>query len=272
MIRLRDYLPERTYSVASAYSKDRIVAQVAACAIRSDSSLLLQFPKPHRFSAGDRVTVHLDNRTGVESLDINLRVYRASYRGIVAAVQDDLVEVELVHYQLFFGNRVVAEEKAQGYSYPPDDRPEAPIPPSSLDRTIFPDEREAENKLGVWITRAQLWPHSTVMAFLSSREDDIFLISHRDNYKSSLIHRDRRCCFAIDHRATFLFERAVDWNFTVLEAEASLIGQDSPLFGRVQAEFVRKNPWEEPFFTDSHVELFHLKPLGILCAGGERLA
>jgi hypothetical protein len=272
MTKLRDFLPERTYSVASSYSRDRIAAQVAACTIHADSSLSLFFPKPQRFEVGDRVTVHLDNRTGVESLDIKMRVYRASYRGLVSLVRGDRVEVELVHYQLFFGTGVVAEERAEGYEYPADSRPELPLPPSGLSQALFPDERESENKLGVWITRASLWPHSTVMAFLSSRDDDIFLLSHRGSFKSSLIHRDSRCCFAIDHRSTFLFERAVDWNFTVLEAEASLIDSDRPLFAAVQAEFVRKNPWEEPFFTDPKVELFHLRPLGILCAGGERLA
>jgi hypothetical protein len=272
MNKLRDFLPERGYSVVSAFSAGRVIAQIAACEIGMDSRLSLRFPKPHRFAVGDRVTVHLDNRTGVETLDINLRVYRASYRGIVSSVRGDLVGVELVHYQLFIGTYVIAEEKIEGYAFPADARSDSPLPRSELSSAIFPDEREAENKLGVWITRSELWPHSTVMAFLSSPSDDIFLVSHRGSFKSSIIHRDRRCCFAIDHRSTFLFERAVDWNFTVLEAEASLIGRDSPLFDRVQAEFVHKNPWEEPFFTDPAVELFHLKPLGILCAGGERLA
>jgi hypothetical protein len=272
MTKLRDFLPERGYSVVSAYSEGRIIAQVAACEISGDSRLSLRFPKPHRFAVGDRVTVHLDNRTGVETLDINLRVYRASYRGLVSAVRGEFVEVELVHYQLFIGTHVIAEEKIEGYAFPSDARPGSMLPRSELSSVIFPDEREAENKLGVWITRSELWPHSTVMAFLSSEDDDIFLVSHRGSFKSSIIHRDRRCCFAIDHRSTFLFERAVDWNFTVLEAEAGLVDRDSPLFPAIQAQFVRKNPWEEPFFTDPAVELFHLKPLGILCAGGERLA
>jgi hypothetical protein len=268
---LKDFFPARNYSVVSGYAEGRIVAQVASCAIRRDSSLSLRFPKPHRFGVGDRVTVHLDSRSGTEPLDIDLRVHRASFRGLVAAVREDSVEVELVHYQLFFGSRVVAEERAEGYAYPADDRPDNPLPPSGLSRTALPDERETENKLGVWITRAPLWPHSTVMAFLSSRDDDIFLVSRPGSFKSSLIHRDRRCCFAIDHRANFLFERSVDWNFTILEAEAGIIGRDNPLFDEIQAEFVRKNPWELPFFSDATVELFHLRPLAILCAGGERL-
>lgn len=272
MSKLRDFLPERGYSVVSAYAGGRIAAQVAACAIRRDSSLRLDFPKPHRFAVGDRVTVHLDNRTGAESLDIELRVYRASYRGRVVEAWEGGIEVEPVHYQLFFGTRVVAEQRAEGYAFPADERPDAALHECALSSAVFPDEREAENKLGVWITRSELWPHSTVMAFLSSKDDDIFLISHRGSFKSGLIHRDGRCCFAIDHRATFLFERAVDWNFTVLEAEASVIESGSPLFSAVQAQFVRKNPWEEPFFTDPKCELFHLKPLGILCAGGQRLA
>jgi len=196
---------------------------------------------------------------------------RASYRGIVTTVSGNSIEVALVYYQLFYGNGVVAEERINGYSFPPDERPEHTILPAPISETGIIDEREAENKLGVWITRAELWPHSTVMAFLSNQNDGIFLIAHRDSFKSSLIHRDRHCCFAIDHRSTFLFERAVDRNFTILDAEAHVIERTSPLFAAVQADFIRKNPWEEPFFTDPLVELFYLEPLGILCEGGKRL-
>jgi len=270
--KLEDYLPRETYCVACAYSGDSVVAQVAHCTLLDSGGIRLRFPKPHRFSPGDRITVHLDNRTGVESFDNSLRVYRGSYRGVVERASPDGLSAALARYELYYGPSVVAEEAARGYTHPADGRPEVPLPPSSLEEVGFADEREAENKLGVLVTRAEAWPHTTVMAFLSTREDDVFLISHRGSFKSGLLHRDRRCCFAIDHRATFLFERAIDWNFTILDMEASLVGRESPLFERAQAEFVRKNPWELVFFTDPRAELFHLRPLGILCAGGERLA
>lgn len=102
MTRLRDFLPTRTYSIACSYAGERIVAYVGGCTIRSDDSLLLHFPKTHSFAVGDRITVHLDNRTGVELLDIELRVYRASYRGTVVSSRIDDIVVAPLHYQLFY--------------------------------------------------------------------------------------------------------------------------------------------------------------------------
>lgn len=106
MATLRDFLPKQTFSVVSAYSGDGIIAQVAACDIHEDSSLSLRFPKWHSFAVGNRVTVHLDNRTGVETLDIHMRVYRASYRGMVTAVSGYSIEVALVYCQLFYQIRM----------------------------------------------------------------------------------------------------------------------------------------------------------------------
>lgn len=269
---LRDFLPSRTYTIVSAYTGGRIAAQVGGCAIRRDDSLRIHFPKPHSFTLGSMVTVHLDNRTGVESFDAELRVYRSSYKGIVRSSRADYLEVEPQHYQLFYGNSVVAERSEGGYRFPEDTRPEIELPESELSAIDEANEHEKDNKLGVWITRAIERPHSTVMAFLSTAEDDIFVISHRDSFKSSLIHRNRDCLFAMDHRATFLFEKAVDWNFTVFAAEASLISRGKPLFSAVQARFVQKNPWEELFFTDPKAELFHLKPSGIVCSGVRTLS
>ena len=272
MATLKDYLPRYTYCVASAYSGGRVVAQVAGCTFEEGGGLRLSFPKPHGFAPGERITVHLDDRTGVESLDASLRVYRGSYRGFVDRSFPEWITVKPAYCELYYGSRLVLRESWGGYAHPADERTEAPPPPSPLRDAFFADEREAENKLGVLISRAELWPHTTVMAFLSTREDDVFLISHRASFKSTLLRRDRRCCFAIDHRSTFLFEKAYDWNFTILEMEASLVVRENPLFERAQEEFVRKNPWELVFFTDPQAELFHLRPLGILCAGGERLS
>jgi hypothetical protein len=103
------------------------------------------------------------------------------------------------------------------------------------------------------------------MAFLSSKDDDIFVISHEGSFKSSLIHRDDRCMFAIDHRASYNFERRYEWNYTILKARAEIVEKDDPSFREIQSMFVEKNPWELPFFSDPKAELFHLEPLEIMC-------
>jgi hypothetical protein len=54
--------------------------------IHDDDTLLLSFPKGHQLAAGDKITLHLDNRTGVDEYDASLSVYRASYKGRVERV------------------------------------------------------------------------------------------------------------------------------------------------------------------------------------------
>lgn len=261
---LRKYLPARTYSIVCAYHGDDIDARVGGTEIGTDDSLSVFFPKPHAFRTGDAVTIHLDDRTGVEELSIEMRVYRGSYKGQVTATTADRIEVRPVQFQLYYGTYQMEEFTEPGYRFPADDRPEVPLPASPLPAPLLPDERERENNLGVWITRANGRPHTTVTAFLSSTEDDIFLISHIGTFKSACIRRDRRCCFAIDHRANYLFEKALDWNFSILRAEASVIPRNTELFTGVRAQFIQKNPWEEPFFTNPQMELIHLQPLGLV--------
>ena len=61
------------------------------------------------------------------------------------------------------------------YQHPQDQRPEKTLPVTPLTSLPIPDLREAENKIGVLITQAMSQPHTTVLAFLSSEDDDIFL-------------------------------------------------------------------------------------------------
>jgi hypothetical protein len=265
MDRLFNYLPPRTYGIVSAYHGDEILALVAGVTIREDDSLLLSFPKANPFRKGELVTIHLDNRTGIETFTPDLRVYRCSYKGLVVDSRGEELVVAPEEFLLRYSNRAVIEYMRDGYRYPPDGREGRDLAAASLDPGLLPDPHEEANKLGVWITRGIDRPHTTVMAFLSSRKDDIFVISNRDSFKSSLAHKDGRCAFAIDHRAEYNFERKYEWNYTILTAEARLVPKESPDFGRIQALFVEKNPWEIAFFTGPWVELFHLEPLKILC-------
>jgi len=260
------YLPRRTFAIVAGYRGEETAVLVAAALIGEDDGLSLSFPKGHPFEAGDRVTVHLDDRTGVEIYSAELLVHRCSYKGLVVSAGAEELRVKAEEYTLIHGSRVLIAFKSPGYDHPRDPRPmiqeKAPRPGKARGRS---DPREDANKLGVWITRGVERPHTTVMAFLSSEADDIFLISQAGSFKSSLIHRDRRCHFAIDHRANWNFEKRYEWNYTIVRAEARIIPRGDPRFAGIQAEFVEKNPWEIVFFTDPSIELFHLEPLAIEC-------
>jgi len=78
------------------------------------------------------------------------------------------------------------------------------------------------------------------------------------------LSRDADRVFAMDHRASFSFERQVDWNYTIYESRAHRIDRSLPLFQRIQDEFIAKNPWEATFFSSPKAEMLHLVPRRII--------
>jgi nitroimidazol reductase NimA-like FMN-containing flavoprotein (pyridoxamine 5'-phosphate oxidase superfamily) len=261
---LLSYLPQQTYAIAAGYINDEIIAVVAGALINEDNSIRLVFPKGNPFKAGQKITLHLDNRTGAEAFSAELRVYRCSYKGIMAKAEKDACLVTPLEYDLRFSDKSAEFFKGPGYEYPEDRRNEEIMEKAKLKEALITNDTEERNKLGVWITKAADQPHTTVMAFLSSSKDDIFVISHRDSFKSNLIHRDENCCFAIDHRANYVFEKAYDWNYTIITGKVREIPQGSDFFADIQHMFVEKNPWEFAFFTAPNMELFCLSPEKII--------
>lgn len=265
MDHLNQFIPKKTYAIAAGYRGGELAGAVAGAIINDDDSVMLTFPKANPFMAGQRVTLHLDNRTGVESFTPELRVYRCSYKGVVTEASEQKALVVPEEFILRHSNNDIIRFLRDAYRYPEDGRAERAIENTQLDRVLLPNENEKENKLGVWITRAVDRPHTTVMAFLSSEEDEIFVISHSGTFKSHNIHRDPRCLFAIDHRASYRFDKAIDWNYTIIVGEARIVPRDRSLFAKIQEQFIDKNPWELVFFTDPKVEMFHIRPTEILC-------
>ncbi len=262
---LTNYLPRKTFTVTAAYEDGEIVSLVAAAAIRDDGTLAVTFPKENPYRNRKTLTLHLDNRTGVESFDPDLRVYRCSYKGSIVESKENSALIAPLEYQLVYSSRVIEQFKSPVFRYAEDARPERPLRESALRELALVDDHEHSNKLGVLITKSVGQPHTTVMAFLSTTEDDIFLITIKGNRKSRNLHCDSDCCFAIDHRSTYLFEKAYDWNYTIIKGTAFQISKENPLFPVIQRKFIEKNPWELAFFSSPDIEMFHIKPREILC-------
>lgn len=259
---LLQYLPKKTIAIAAGYHTNGVY--VTGCTILENNRLELFFPKSHHFRNGDTITLHLDNRTGVDQFDADLRVYRLSYKGVVKNVSSSIIMVEAVEFIVMYSMTPVAQYRAPGYEFPADNRTEVLLEESPLTGNITINEKEIDNKLGVWVTKAVDRPHTTVMAFLSTPEDDIFLISHPSTFKSQLIYRNPECHFAIDHRADYIFEKAIDWNYTIIEAKTYRVSPETKLFNEIQRMFIDKNPWETTFFAFQGIEMFHLQPQKII--------
>lgn len=262
---LVNYIPRRTYAIVAGYFDDECVALVGGVALSEPYSIDIAFPKANPFFKDQKVTLHLDNRTGVEVFDRELRVYRSSVKGVVEQSFESGIRVLAMEYQVYYSNKTVETYRSGLYDYPLDDRKELSRLYSDDDRKIVFEDKEFDNKLGVLVTRGVDRPHTTVMAFISTMEDDIYLISHEGTLKSRNLGRDDRCCFAIDHRANYHFEKTYDWNYTIIKGFAAKVRKDGAEFALVQSEFVKKNPWEFGFFSDPKVDMYRIRPIEVMC-------
>ncbi|MFD1383877.1 hypothetical protein ACFQ45_10880 [Rhodanobacter aciditrophus] len=264
---LNDLIGKHVIGVLGTYQDSMFGMDVYICGVEilDDVHLKVRFANGHALSVEQAVTLHLDNRTGVSEYDADLSVYRSSFKGTVQSVSEREVIVKALDYQVYYGVSVVKEITEDGYQFPEDDRELKPLPISPLTKAPVMDLEEQENKIGVLLTYANGQPHSTVMAFLSSVDDDIFFITLPSTFKGQLLQKDNRCYFAIDGRSTFTFEHAIEWNYSIVRGQAYQIPKQSPVFTQIQELFIAKNPWEMGFFSHPEIEMYHVKAGQVVC-------
>ncbi|SJZ82177.1 Uncharacterised protein [Vibrio cincinnatiensis] len=264
---LSELIGHRVLAVLGTYPQSDSAMDVYICGVEilSDIRLKVLLPNGHALSDAQWVTLHLDNRTGVSEYDAELQVNRLSFKGRVSRISDNEVIVEAIEYQVYYGISVVKEYQRADYQFPVDLRSANALPLSPLSQAPCIDDTEHENKIGVLLTFAEQQPHTTVMAFLSSVEDDIFFITFPSTFKGQVLSRDNRCYFAIDSRATFTFEQAIEWNYSIIRGNVYSVPKGSPLFLQIQALFIAKNPWEVGFFSHPDIQMYHLKAEHVVC-------
>ena len=69
---LKDYLGDQFLGVLASYQPQGIVHHICVVYPRRNNQLNLFIPKGHHLAVGSLVTLHLDNRTGVDELDAPL--------------------------------------------------------------------------------------------------------------------------------------------------------------------------------------------------------
>ncbi len=250
--------------VVAAWTQDGARLGVARVEVGADNTLQLFVEDCLDLEEGRAVTIHLDNRTGVEEYDTDLKVYRSSYKGRISRVSSGRIAVEPEHFELIYGVKPVAAWSTPGYEHPPLPRladamlPGDPVPPFDA------APEDAYNSVGVLVTSAPVRPHTTLMAFHAMTEERIFLVTWRSSLKYRLLQRDARCWFAIDNRNTFTFEKHPKFNYTIIETHARVVADDHPRHDDVVQRFLEKNPFEQGFFLHPEAVLLYLEPVKVV--------
>lgn len=261
---LAHYIGREQLGVVAAWTPAGARLGVARVAVGADDALELFVEDCLDLEEGHAVTVHLDNRTGVEEYDADLKVYRSSYKGRIARVSSGKMVVKPEHFELVYGVTPVASWSAPGYDHPPlaaetdAVQPGDPVPPFGA------APEDAYNSVGVLVTAAPVRPHTTLMAFHAMTDDRIFLVTWRGSLKYRLLQRDARCWFAIDNRNTFTFEKHPKFNYTIIETHARLVAGDHPRHDEVVQRFLEKNPFEQGFFLHPEAVVLYLEPVKVV--------
>ncbi|MCG8480275.1 MAG: hypothetical protein MI724_14355 [Spirochaetales bacterium] len=261
---LAHYIGREQLGVFASWTASGARLGVARVAVGADDTLQLFVEDCLDVEAGQAVTIHLDNRTGVEEYDADLKVYRSSYKGRITRVSPGRMTVEPEHFELIYGVAPAAVWSAPGYEHPPIGEtadailPGDPVPPFDA------APEDAYNRVGVLITSAPVRPHTTLMAFHAMTEDRIFLVTWRSSLKYRLLRRDARCWFAIDNRNTFTFEKHPKFNYTIIETRARRIADDHPRHDEVVRRFLEKSPFEQGFFLHPEAVLLYLEPVKVV--------
>ncbi|GGY24465.1 hypothetical protein [Paludibacterium paludis] len=264
---LQTFIGKQVLGVLAFYRHGKTIIHICCVYPLFDNSLKIFFPRGHSLVLGDFATIHLDNRTGVYEFDSDIKVYRASYKGHVSEVDGDWLTLTARECIVVHGMSPVLSLKEPGYEFPKDCRPERAISKSPLNTIPKFADKDFPNKVGVLVTEAIEQPHTTVLAFLSSEDDDIFLITFPETFKSKLLKRSAHCYFVMDERASYTFEKSIEWNYTIIEGEAYSIERSDPVFEEVRQAFIDKNPWELPFFIRQDLEMYHIKREKIVFPG-----
>jgi general stress protein 26 len=125
----------------------------------------------------------------------------------------------------------------------------------------------AQEHVAVLITQGEQWPTGTMQAFAETPELDLLFIMRFSTEKYQNLTAHPKVTVLVDTRdvgkvATFEIARAS------VQGEASEVPRDTPEWETLKAAFLKKNPFEAPFFGSDTLRMVRVTPKRISYANG----
>jgi hypothetical protein len=120
--------------------------------------------------------------------------------------------------------------------------------------------------VAVLVTEGDEWPTATLQAFGETEELDLIFIMNESADKFQNLLKRPTATVLIDTRdtgdvATFRVTRAV------VQSIAKVVARDSEEWNSLKAAFLKKNPFEAPFFNAPPLRMVRLKSVRVSYAG-----
>lgn len=125
----------------------------------------------------------------------------------------------------------------------------------------------AQEQVAILITQGDQWPTGTLQAFAETPDLDLLFIMRVSAEKYKNVVARPKVTVMVDTRdvgkvATFEIARAS------VQGEAVDVPRDTPEWAALKAVFLKKNPFEAPFFDSDLLRMVRIKPRRISYANG----
>jgi hypothetical protein len=122
-------------------------------------------------------------------------------------------------------------------------------------------------QVAVLITQGGPWPTGTMQAFAETPDLDLIFVMRFSSERFENLIKHPKATVLIDARdvgqlATFEIERAS------VQGEAVEVPRETAEWEKLKAMFLKKNPFEAPFFDTSAMRMVRIKPKRISYAKG----
>ena len=126
-----------------------------------------------------------------------------------------------------------------------------------------------QEHLAVLVTQGEKWPTANMQAFAETPELDLLFIMGGDSEKFQNLQKHPEATVLVDNRdvgkvASFEIIRA--W----MQGVASEVARGGAEWDSLKALFLKKNPFEEPFFKNDGLRMVRIKPKRVSYANALR--
>lgn len=126
-----------------------------------------------------------------------------------------------------------------------------------------------QEHVAVLVTQGEKWPTATMQAFAETPELDFLFIMGGDTEKFQNLMKHPEATVLVDNRdvgkvPTFEITRA--W----VQGVASEVSRGGAEFDSLKALFLKKNPFEEPFFKNDGLRMVRIRPKRVSYANALR--
>ncbi len=128
----------------------------------------------------------------------------------------------------------------------------------------------AEVQVAILVTQGDQWPTATMQAFAETPEFDLLFIMNDATEKFQNLLKHPHVTLFLDAREKGKVE-TFEISRVLIQGIASEIARDTPEWDAMKAVFLKKSPFEAPFFKYPTLRMMRVRPKRLSYAGADRV-